>query len=358
MFRNKIIILLSILIIVIPSFAKKKKIDISTLMRDRKADKEELTTTSIMKRDRTLAINYIKVRNRIYLAKKRRKFKLIFKASIKHILEKEEREIIKKPVIGSSVLELHHTGSGSSFSITPLTYKNRGFNSEIGVINSGYNRLKETILFFNGNIKTGRLNFDFGLGKDINKTGGEFFNTQLLFKWVKGLKTRLSLSNGEKPLSPEYGLTKREEYNQNELFETFSLIKKIDNYELKILQNHSKIGTDSFNLYELSFIKNDDDFTGFLSGGYLFDSKYVKNNSLYLKMGVMKKIGVSKIGVEYPFLFNCENNPVYFRRLYYRFIPKIMLNTYLPFLESEIFLDLYINKDRVLYVWGIRKFSL
>jgi hypothetical protein len=359
MFKKKSIILLMIIIIIIPSFAKKKKTDVSTLMRDRKPNKETMTTTSILKKDRTLAINYIKVRNRIYLTKKRRKFKLIFKASIKHILEERGNGIIyKPPVKGNHIFEFNSAIEGSIFRLTPFNYKKGDINSELGIINSNFNKIDKTILFLSGNIKRGRFNADFEFGKDINKNGRGFINTQLFFEFAEGLKTQISLSNGERLLSPEYGLLKREKFKQDELFETFSLIKKIHNYELKILQNYAKIGFSSFNMYEFSFMKNDDELTGFLAGGYIFNSKDINDNSLYIKMGLIKKIGISKIGVEYPLLFNRENNSTYFSRLYYKFIPKIMLNTYLPFLESEIFLDFYIKKDRVLYIWGIRKFSL
>ncbi len=358
MFKNKTIIVSMILILIIPSFAKKRKIDIFNLMKDRKPSKVKLITTSILMKDRTLAINYIKVRNRIYLTKKKRKFRLIFKASIKHILENRRYKFINSDNERSTSFELYSKDGNSLLILSPLKFKWENMESDIGLINYGLRESNKMIMFLKSRYKKKGIDLGIELGKFFNDIRKNLLNAKLFFDLNKYFQTQITLSNMEDFSSYEYLLSDTSKSYNNEFFETFSIIKKSPNYKFKLTQQYSKIGILSYNLYGFALNGDKNSLSGYLGGGYLYKVKDIGENSFYVKMGILKKLGYYKIGFEYPFVINKRQNIAYFNRLYYRFTPKIKFNTYIGFLDSELFLNFYFTKDKISYIWGIRKFNL
>ncbi len=361
---KKLLVFSLLILITFPLISRKKKESIQTFIEKTRKKEKKISLLEIVRKDRILALNYVKVRERILKNSKKRKFHMIFRTSIKHILEDRKdkfsplkfRQSIQKPA--KIKLKFNGFADFTSLAINFLLLDKKFINNNFGILNvrnsKGFN---ESYLSLNSKIRIGSLGFIFNGLKNLNEHGRQFYYNSTLFFNNPDFSAKFSIWEGYGDIVKGKFLFYGEDYPFQG--ESFSFEKNINNYSMELSQNIFNLNAYNLNSLSLNFKIKRNFVEASFGGGYIL--AYQGDRSLkdyyYLNFLVKKRFFNQTFVFNLPYIFSNENR--YLRFLSYNYSPSFKLFTFITPLSSEFFVGVYynvFNKDnRFLYQVGFIK---
>ena len=366
MYNKKLIVFFLLILISFPLISKKKKESIQTYIEKTNVSKKKITLLSILKRDKVLALNYVKVRERILKNSKKRKFHMIFRASIKHILEETKqtanfslnKSFIENKRIGDSRFRFKNIKGVSFVSLSFLNFKKSFLNSTLNFTNiMGPGRIGENYISLNSKFDLGLFNIKLRGFRALNQRKQYFYDSAFSL-YLSNIKARLSFWKGKGNIVKGnlmfYG-------NDLPYFgENFFLEKSEREYLFKISQNYYNFEKSySLNSLSLIFGVRKKFLETYLGGGLI--RAYTKMENLkdyfFLNFLVKKRFFNKTIIINFPHIFSTTND--YLKFLSFNYSPSFKFFTFVSPLSSEFFVGVYYNlfdkNKRFLYQFGFRK---
>ncbi len=361
---KKLLVFSLLVLITFPLLSKKKKESIQTFIEKTQKKEKKISLLEIVKKDRILALNYIKVRERILKNSKKRKFHMIFRASIKHILEDKKEnytdirfsQTFQKPK--SIKLKLNNRSDFSSLFVNFLVLDKKFIRNNLGVLNirnsKGFN---ENYLSLSSKINIGSLSFVFNGLKNLNYIERQFYYNSTLSLNNPKFNAKFSIWEGFGDIVKGRLMFYGDEYPFQG--ESFSFEKIINNYSMELSQNIFYLNSYNLNSFSLNFKIKRNFVETSVGGGYIL--AYQGNKSLkdyyYLNLFVKKRFLNQTFVFNLPYIFSNEDG--YLRFLSYNYSPSFKFFTFITPLSSEFFVGVYynvFNKDnRFLYQVGFIK---
>ncbi len=360
--KIKNLILFSLLILLaFPLISRKKGESIQTFIEKNRIKRNKVSFLSIVKKDRILALNYIKVRERILKSKKSRKFHMIFRASVKHILE--EKNSINSPFSKNKL------GASNNY----FDYKWDGSNSYAGIVLKGFE--KEGV---NGNFEVANIvnrkgdmdnflsfntNFDFNVikvgfeGAKTFKFNDEFLGSSLSID-LRNFKANFYLWRGT-----GFAVQKNFSFYGNDLplaGEHFSIRQGLNNYYFELSQNLYLLKFYRVNSFTFKIRNKNKFFESSVGAGLIsaISGKEYFENYYFFNIFFKKRFLNESIAIELPYVFNLKKSYIDF--LTFSYSPSIKFFAFVPKISSELFVGVYYNlfnwERRVLYQFGLRKY--
>ncbi len=360
--KIKNLILFSLLILLtFPLISKRKGESIQTFIEKNRIEKKKVSFLNIVKKDKILALNYIKVRERILKSKKNRKFHMIFRASVKHILE--EKGSINSPfnenaaIAFSNYFNYKWDGTTSYAGIILKGFESEGVKSNFEVANIVGQRGKmDNFLSFNTDFNFNFIKLSFEGAKSF-RFDDKFLGSSVSVD-LKNFKANFYLWKGS-----GFAVQKNFSFYGDELplaGEHFSVGQGLKNYYFELSQNLYLLKF--YRVNSLSFrIRNKNKFFESSVGAGLISAVFRENyfeNYYFFNIFFKKRFFNESISVEIPYVFNLKKNYIDF--LTFSYSPSIKLFAFVPKISSELFVGVYYNlfnlERRVLYQFGLRKY--
>jgi len=361
-YHKKLIIFCVIIFFLLPLYGKAKKGKLISLLNRKDVKKEPISPITIIKKNRNLALNYIKIREHTKVNQKRR-FRVIFRASIKHILENKEHFYDFKPekIEKENILVHKQIGNKSLTSLQIADINKDDFSLNLGLYNiQNPKHYPNRGFYINSSLRKKFISLNLEGFRELFDNKNYFVKTGFTLNNINDFYSTVSLWRG-KPFT-DLLFNKNKGFEKYVMGEEFIIGKTFNDFDFQLLQSFVDFGERSMNSFGISLRNNTYPVSGYLAGGYIYELNKEDKDSLYFKVGASKNVFNKRntISFEYPFFIDKEKNLDYFKTLYYMYIPSMKIKTYIPFIEAELFFNLYYNNleniEEIIYMWGIRKF--